>query len=115
VPTIEVTGRPHPKKRPRFSRGQVYTCAQTKQAERVIAWAWKCARHRLIEGDVEVIVDFVCPDNRRGDLDNLVKLVLDALNGVAWYDDKSVTRIVASLSVDRKTNGLTTITVTERL
>jgi Holliday junction resolvase RusA-like endonuclease len=32
----------------------------------------------------------------RGDLDNYVKLTLDALNGVAWVDDRQVVRIVAA-------------------
>ena len=29
----------------------------------------------------------------RGDLDNYIKTVLDALNGVAWKDDSQVARI----------------------
>jgi len=36
----------------------------------------------------------------RGDLDNYVKLTLDALNEVAWDDDGQVVRINAS-KVDR--------------
>jgi Holliday junction resolvase RusA-like endonuclease len=36
----------------------------------------------------------------RGDLDNYVKLTLDALNEVAWDDDGQVVRIHAS-KVDR--------------
>jgi len=36
----------------------------------------------------------------RGDLDNYVKLTLDALNGVAWEDDRQVVRISA-VKVDK--------------
>jgi Holliday junction resolvase RusA-like endonuclease len=36
----------------------------------------------------------------RGDLDNYVKLTLDALNGVAWDDDGQVVRIVAVMVDD---------------
>jgi Holliday junction resolvase RusA-like endonuclease len=31
----------------------------------------------------------------RGDLDNYIKLTLDALNQVAWVDDRQVVRIMA--------------------
>jgi Holliday junction resolvase RusA-like endonuclease len=37
----------------------------------------------------------------RGDLDNYVKLTLDALNGIAWDDDNQVVRINA-VKVDRR-------------
>lgn len=35
------------------------------------------------------------PNVRKPDLDNVVKLVLDALNGVAWEDDQQVNCIFA--------------------
>lgn len=38
------------------------------------------------------------PHAQRPDLDNLVKLVLDALNGVAWADDGQVSHVIASKS-----------------
>ena len=35
------------------------------------------------------------PDTFKPDVDNVIKLVLDALNGVAWSDDAQVTRVIA--------------------
>jgi Holliday junction resolvase RusA-like endonuclease len=35
-----------------------------------------------------------------GDLDNYVKLTCDALNGVAWEDDRQIVRLMA-VKVDR--------------
>lgn len=35
------------------------------------------------------------PHTRRGDLDNIVKAVKDAANGVAWIDDAQVCRVEA--------------------
>lgn len=40
-------------------------------------------------------IDIDTKSSLRGDLDNYVKTVLDALNGVAWIDDKQVVKIVA--------------------
>lgn len=36
------------------------------------------------------------PDTRRPDVDNLMKAVLDAGNGILWMDDSQVVRVVAS-------------------
>lgn len=43
-----------------------------------------------------IIVERVDLDTKtklRGDLDNYIKTVLDALNGVAWRDDSQVVKI----------------------
>ena len=45
--------------------------------------------------DIEVRLDYFHTGNRRVDMDNISKLVLDALNGVAYGDDLQV-RIQAS-------------------
>jgi Holliday junction resolvase RusA-like endonuclease len=33
----------------------------------------------------------------RADLDNMLKLVADALNGIAWHDDRQITRTHAEI------------------
>lgn len=38
----------------------------------------------------------VRPTIRRGDIDNLIKIILDACNRIAYYDDSQVTDISAS-------------------
>lgn len=50
--------------------------------------------HRPLTGRVSVELRFIRPA-RRGDLDNRLKVLLDALKGVAYLDDKQVTRILA--------------------
>jgi Holliday junction resolvase RusA-like endonuclease len=47
---------------------------------------------------------------RRADLDNLVKLVADGLNGVAWTDDRLVGELYA-VAYDQSVNPRTIITV----
>lgn len=44
-----------------------------------------------IEGEWECILRFYEPDARRRDVDNYVKPILDALEGVFWTDDRWVT------------------------
>lgn len=46
------------------------------------------------------------------DIDNCIKVMLDAFNGVAWVDDKQVRRLVAQYGEPIKDGGMT-VTVCE--
>lgn len=50
--------------------------------------------------EVEAMVYF--PDNRRRDIDNVLKGLLDGMNGVVYEDDSQVQRIIISKQVDRQ-------------
>lgn len=97
---------PFPKERPRFVKGRVYTPQNTVEFENKIK---KYARDQMIVHqydcidvgcDVRFVFCFKKPNLTKhlfpsnGDLDNYVKAVSDALNGIAWTDD----RLIASLS-----------------
>ena len=51
-------------------------------------------------GPVAVFLDVYRP-RRRGDLDNILKATLDALNGIAYRDDDQVTEITAQRYEDK--------------
>jgi Holliday junction resolvase RusA-like endonuclease len=96
--TCFVSGEPVPKQRPRLGKGKVYTPDRTKAWESLIRHR---ARERMnMEGydlfteSVAVTLDFRY-GNRGADLDNLVKAVWDALNGVVWEDDVQVVELHA--------------------
>ena len=115
-----VPGRPASKARPRVAvsvhRGRridsrVYTPEATKRSEDAFRAAAIAARleHKIekpISGSIYLNVWFVFTDKRapgggektgRPDIDNLLKLVLDGINGSGlWYDDAQVVRVVAS-------------------
>ena len=91
-------GEPVPKARPRVVKGNTYTPALTLQAERALGWKFKEAARGytpLAVTEFGVKMTFYCGHKRRRDIDNLVKLCLDALNGVAYKDDAQVTEIRA--------------------
>lgn len=92
---------PVAKQRPRFGKGRTYTPKETRKAEAII----KGIASRSLRGfkpyDEPIQVDwrFVLPRPKKPkfsypackpDLDNLVKLVSDALNGIAWVDDSRI-------------------------
>ena len=52
-------------------------------------------------GPVAVFLDVYRP-RRRGDLDNILKATLDALNGIAYRDDDQVEQITAQRYDDKR-------------
>lgn len=94
---IEIPGTPVPKQRPRLVSGRVFTPSKTHAAEELIAWKARAAGARISTSDVSVTVGFYFTGKRRGDIDNLVKTVLDALNGVAYVDDRQVVHLQAAV------------------
>jgi Holliday junction resolvase RusA-like endonuclease len=97
VARFRVEGEPASKSRPRFTkRGHAYTPEQTKVAERRMAAAFRAAapRHRVDEfATYGVMAVFFHGTNQRRDVDNMLKLICDGLNRIAWADDSQVVEI----------------------
>ena len=114
---IEILGEPVAKGRPRMGKYGVYTPTKTRQAEEAIGWAIKQKYPGLepITGEVALELEFYegVKKGRPNDLDNFMKLVSDALNGIVWMDDSQVTKITAELHRKAK-NPRTIIKVTKR-
>ena len=92
-------GEPGTKARPRFN-GQVYTPRQTKEAQDYIAWSIRKAYPQLTMNrshDLGVCVGFFTKNRQRKDLDNLIKLLFDACNGLLWADDVQVIQVASSI------------------
>ena len=135
---LEIPGKPQAKGRPRFtSMGHAYTPTPTREAEKriVAAWLEQYGNQKPHDGAValEVITTFEPPKSWskqkraqalagevphlvKPDIDNLIKLVKDALNGFAYLDDSQVTRVGGSKQYGTKnsTTLLITFTPTER-
>lgn len=78
---------------------QPYTPKETQEAEARIKAAWEAAGGPYLGGRLELeILFFQIPQKNRAprheDWDNLAKLVCDALNKVAFGDDRQITRAV---------------------
>ena len=87
--TFVVPGRPRAKARPRVTGRGTYTPAITRDAQTRVAAFALAAGARPVTTPVGMMVEFLT-DRRKVDLDNLGKLVMDALIGVAYVDDSQV-------------------------
>ena len=115
--SFEVWGKVRGKGRPRFARGgHAYTPKGTREYERAIREAFENAPEKPPEPfsgpiDVTIVTSRQLPksapksvirepDMHTPDADNVAKIVLDALNGVAWLDDAQVTSLTV-VKLDR--------------
>jgi Holliday junction resolvase RusA-like endonuclease len=115
-----ILGAPRPKGRPRFrvigKHVTAYTPKETIEAEAEIVRAFRAkygSDFQPLTGGLTGRVSFYIPIPKswpkskhmsalrgivrpagRPDLDNLAKLLLDALNGILWVDDAQICRLV---------------------
>ena len=98
--------------RPRFAHGHAYKdIADTLyEAEIRRQYIEQCGdAMRYFEGEVHIELQFSRPlpkkspqrddgkpDTSKPDIDNLIKAILDGLNGAAWEDDAQVCKVTAS-------------------
>lgn len=124
-----VPGEAVPKGRPRYTMvngyPRAYTPDKTKEYEAMVTEAYKTQCKSAffdpempVELDIKVMMEppktasqkrkmamlngDILPVHAREDLDNLVKSISDGLNGVAFADDKQITRLRASKEYGRQ-------------
>lgn len=110
---FEIPGKAVGKGRPRFTKnGHTYTPDATRSYEDLVKVCYTIATDREPPTDKAVAVYITVwmvpakslskkkkaelterPPMNKPDVDNIAKIVLDALNGVAWKDDKQVTAL----------------------
>lgn len=115
--TFEIIGEPKGKGRPRFARigngVRTYTPKDTENYESYIRISYlNTAGKKKLEGQIQAEITGVFPvpkseskkrraamlageilHTKKIDCDNLAKTILDALNGIAYDDDKQVCRL----------------------
>lgn len=128
--SFEVFGKVRGKGRPRFTRGgRPYTPKATRDYERAIREAFENANGRPPEpfsGPIAVCIMTYrqlpnsAPksviseqDTHKPDIDNVAKIVLDALNGVAWKDDAQVVSLTVSKLNRTRSPEMMSVSITE--
>jgi crossover junction endodeoxyribonuclease RusA len=120
IARLTIRGEPVSKSRARFtkqgSKTQAYTPEKTSAAEQVVAWHFRRAAPGHLpdpEKTYGVMAIFFCGTRQRRDADNMLKLILDALNGLAWPDDSQVTEVSAKKTLTAPEHARTEVLVYE--
>lgn len=99
IDAFEVAGEPVSKARARVTSHGTFTPQKTRDAEAAVLRAWAKGKQSLLGNlatdTYELRCDFYLGNHRRRDLDNMTKLVLDALNGRAYIDDSQIVELTA--------------------
>ena len=128
--SFDVFGKVRSKGRPRFTRGgHAYTTKATRDYEVAIREAFENAPGRPPEpfsGPIAVCIMTYRqlpkstpksvisePDTHKPDIDNVAKIVLDALNGVAWEDDAQVVSLTVSKLNRTRSHERLSVSITE--
>lgn len=118
VAQFRIMGEPVSKARARFtkrgSKVHAYTPERTKTGEEMVAWRFKQAApgHQPdSEWTYGVFAVFFNGTRQRRDVDNMLKLILDGLNKVAWADDSQVDEVSGRRGVDIATNARTEVLI----
>ena len=112
--TFTIPGEPVGKGRPRVDRGRAHTPKKTKAYEEKVKWCYLQAHGRMLEGPIrmtvialyyipksaskrarEAMLNGALKPTKKPDIDNVIKCLMDALNGVAYKDDAQVVKIQA--------------------
>ena len=117
---VTIYGEPIPQARPRFANGHAYESARSRNYKTLARFwmtqklkqetAWKPLESALTvditfymsipsswskKRKEEALNGVIRPTTRNGDIDNLIKAILDAGNGLLWVDDTFITDITA--------------------
>jgi Holliday junction resolvase RusA-like endonuclease len=118
IARFTVDGEPVSKARARFtgygSKARTYTPAKTLEAERVVQAAFRQAAPAHVpdpEATYGVTALFFQGTRQRRDVDNMLKLLLDGLNGVAWTDDNNVVEVSGRKVLEQRGDARTEVLI----
>jgi len=113
VVRFTVPGEPRSKQRPRVTSKGTFTPKETMEAERKVRDHWRALNEEPFQYHVLVELEFYNGNKRRRDLDNMAKLVLDALNGEAYDDDFRVVEMNLTKRSTSKDKARTVVVLRE--
>jgi len=85
----------------RHAHGRTYKSAEAVAYQEAVGWQCTALGLAPERGDICISLTLYRPQ-RRGDLDNRIKILLDALNGFIYVDDAQIVRLVVDRWDDKR-------------
>ena len=81
--------------------GRKYVTKEGKVAKEGMGWEVKSQwKKKPITGDVSILIYLYMKD-KRSDIDNVLKGLLDCMTGIVWQDDKQIIELHVFKYIDR--------------
>jgi len=80
-------------------RGGVYKSKRYREFTAVMDEFFEKIDYEMLEGDLVLKVDFECKSKRKRDLDNLLKSLIDSLEGRLFENDSQIIEIHAKKQI----------------
>lgn len=77
--------------------GHRYISPEGRAFKKMVEVQAKIKHFKVLEGDIEVVINWYKKGKMRGDLDNILKVILDSLKGLSYFDDSQVKSIHARM------------------
>jgi len=97
---LVIDGNPKSKMRPKYGNGKVYKTKEQKNNEEYLSVNFRRAFNKPYTKNVAIGCIFYRSNRQRIDVDNMLKNVMDAANGIIWLDDSQVTAKIGVLELD---------------
>jgi Holliday junction resolvase RusA-like endonuclease len=110
--SFEIPGKPFGKQRPRHGKGSTYTPKETVNYEAYVKQIYTANNLPYMTGQIwaDLVIKYDIPKStskkdrelmlkgtirptKKPDIDNILKIIFDALNGVAYKDDTQIYRV----------------------
>ncbi|HII4440510.1 TPA: RusA family crossover junction endodeoxyribonuclease [Clostridium perfringens] len=110
---VVVTGKIRGKARPRICKGHAFTPKDTVKYEKLVRDCYKEQDGRYLDGSIKalIIAYYKIPKSyskkrvqaireglekptKKPDADNIAKIILDSLNGIAYKDDSQIIELI---------------------
>ena len=103
-------------KNARMVNGRMVISAEARAYKNTVGWIAKSVGAKVQKGDLCVTVNYKPRMNKDGsaskvrmDIDNVLKVMFDALNGIAWVDDSQIVKLIAMVDKPCESGGLKVI------